>query len=92
MYTAVRIAGIQRERIVPSTTYTEEKAALLLWVAAVISEILVEVAMVALGEVETPGMTIRSVVSGNTIIRIILYKWPRKTLCSRSYFHILLLF
>ena len=89
MYTAVRVAGIQRKKIVPSTAYTEEEVALLLWVAVVVSEVLAEA---ALGEVEAPGVAVRSVVSENTIIRIILYKRSRKTLCDRLCFRILLLF
>ena len=89
MYTAVRVAGIQRKKIVLSTAYTEEEVALLLWVAVVVSEVLAEV---ALGEVEAPGGAVRSVVSENTIIRVILYKRSRKTLCDRLCFHILLLF
>ena len=55
MYTAVRVAGIQRKKIVPSTAYTEEEVALLLWGAVVVSEVLAEAAAVALGEVEAPG-------------------------------------
>ena len=90
MYIAVRVAGIQRKKIVPSTAYTEEEVALLLWGAVVVSEGLAEVA--ALGEVEAPGVAVRSVVSENTIIRIILYKRSRKTLCDRLCFRILLLF
>ena len=43
MYTAVRVAGIQRKKIVPSTAYTEEEVALLLWGAVVVSEVLAEV-------------------------------------------------
>lgn len=92
MYTAVRVAGIQRKKIVPSTAYTEEEVALLLWVAVVVSEVLAEAAVAALGEVEAPGVAVRSVVSENTIIRVILYKRSRKTLCDRLCFHILLLF
>ena len=92
MYTAVRVAGIQRKKIVPSTAYTEEEVALLLWGAGVVSEVLAEAAAVALGEVEAPGGAVRSVVSENTIIRIILYKRSRKTLCDRLCFRILLLF
>ena len=42
MYTAVRVAGIQRKKIVPSTAYTEEEVALLLWVAVVVSEVLAD--------------------------------------------------
>ena len=91
MYTAVRVAGIQRRKIVPSTAYTEVVAALLLWVAVVASEVLAA-AVAALGEVEAPGEVVRSVVSENTIIRIILYKRSRKTLCDRLCFRILLLF
>ena len=92
MYTAVRVAGIQRKKIVPATAYTEEEVALLLWVAVVVSEVLAEAAVAALGEVEAPGVAVRSVVSENTIIRIILYKRSRKTLCDRLCFRILLLF
>ena len=92
MYTAVRVAGIQRKKIVPSTAYTEEVVALLLWVAVVVSEVLAEAAVAALGEVEAPGVAVRSVVSENTIIRIILYKRSRKTLSDRLCFRILLLF
>ena len=91
MYTAVRVAGIQRKKIVPSTAYTEVVAALLLWVAVVASEVLAA-AVAALGEVEAPGEVVRSVVSENTIIRIILYKRSRKTLCDRLCFYILLFF
>ena len=92
MYTAVRVAGIQRKKSVPSTAYTEEEVALLLWGAVVVSEVLAEAAAVALGEVEAPGGAVRSVVSENTIIRIILYKRSRKTLCDRLCFYILLFF
>lgn len=78
MYTAVRVAGIQRRKIVPSTAYTEVVAALLLWVAVVASEVLAA-AVAALGEVEAPGEVVRSVVSENTITCVILYKRSRKT-------------
>mgnify|MGYP000237755912 CR=1 FL=1 len=81
--------GYTEKKIVPSTAYTEEEVALLLWVAVVVSEVLAEA---ALGEVEAPGVAVRSVVSENTIIRIILYKRSRKTLCDRLCFRILLLF
>ena len=57
-----------------------------------VSEVLAEAAVAALGEVEAPGVAVRSVVSENTIIRIILYKRSRKTLCDRLCFRILLLF
>ena len=46
----------------------------------------------ALGVGAAPGGAVRSVVSENTIIRIILYKRSRKTLCDRLCFYILLFF
>ena len=54
MYIAVRVAGIQRKKIVPSTAYTEEEVAPVYgwrwWL-----EVLAEAAVAALGEVEAPG-------------------------------------
>lgn len=66
--------------------------ALLLGVAVVVSEVLAEAAVAALGEVELRGLRFDQSFLKIRLFALILYKRSRKTLCDRLCFRILLLF
>ena len=92
MYTAVRVAGIQSKKNRTIDRIHRGGGGPIIMGGGGGFGGLAEAAVAALGEVEAPGVAVRSVVSENTIIRIILYKRSRKTLCDRLCFRILLLF